>query len=388
MKKIFILSADCIENLKYKEEMINTIKELTTTDENKVLITSHDETRLSKLKDNLQLEPSSNFAYANRHIVNNFIEDKEKSYFAVLGNKTVDMRFAARNKLLFLSPTWTVQDDDAKKYGIPIDNPDIFYKFAKTLNNQNHFFTKMILPDETRVFSIMDARHKAYAKNLAEKDLVENFERILKKKQKNRTYFEILLYHFLATISNNNPLFSTLDDWCIAPSSGQDLNRYMLYFKEVARCMMGKQNPRSEAFKDFPNMFIRHTLNSKSQNMNSNTRIQNGCISHFDTICINKIYKKKLKNRNIIIFDDYLTHGNTFESLRNLLRSQGVGNIVLVTLGSFCSSYKYQEYDIMGDVFSPGYKYKLNRKEIVTPKNFIEAKDEISNLYDIFNLGQ
>lgn len=66
-----------------------------------------------------------------------------------------------------------------------------------------------------------------------------------------------------------------------------------------------------------------------------------GANDEFSTLCINPDFKKKIdtlrKNNkfNVLIFDDYMTHGNTFNAVRVLLETLGVNKIIFVSLGSF-----------------------------------------------------
>ena len=64
-----------------------------------------------------------------------------------------------------------------------------------------------------------------------------------------------------------------------------------------------------------------------------------GAQDEFETLCINSDYKrrierlKKEKRFNVIIFDDYMTHGNSFNAVRNLLENLGANKIIFVSLG-------------------------------------------------------
>ena len=116
-----------------------------------------------------------------------------------------------------------------------------------------------------------------------------------------------------------------------------------------------------------------------------------GAREEFRTICINPDFKnkintlKKSKKFNVCIFDDYMTHGNSFNAVRNLLQYLGANKIIFVSLGNFGRPFQKIDYAIKGDVFNTGYSY--------TPINFNTkyltyndaAKDEVSELYDIFN---
>ena len=80
-----------------------------------------------------------------------------------------------------------------------------------------------------------------------------------------------------------------------------------------------------------------------------------------------------------------MTHGNTFNAVRNLLKKLGANKIIFVSLGNFGRPFQKIDYTISGDVYNPGYSYaqtSSNTKYLSYDSN---AKKEISDLYDIFN---
>ena len=104
-------------------------------------------------------------------------------------------------------------------------------------------------------------------------------------------------------------------------------------------------------------IFIRHTATSRSRFDNRDHRQRNDyCQKHFQSIRVNDKYKGKLKGRVVCVFDDYFTHGNTFEALRNLLIKCEVKKIIFVSIGKFErrneSEYVQKSFSIEGDVYS------------------------------------
>jgi len=112
-------------------------------------------------------------------------------------------------------------------------------------------------------------------------------------------------------------------------------------------------------------LFIRHTATKKSRGDKQDVRQRNDyCLKHFRSIRVNEKYKGKLKGRVVCVFDDYLTHGNTFEALRNLLIKCKVKKIIFVSIGKFKRSYESQyiqkSFSIEGDVYSECYTAEFN----------------------------
>lgn len=81
-----------------------------------------------------------------------------------------------------------------------------------------------------------------------------------------------------------------------------------------------------------------------------------------------------------------MTHGNTFNAVRNLLETLGADKIVFVSMGLFKNPFQKKDYKITGSVYNDDYTYKLKSTTVLT--NFDidnDAKQEVSDLYDIFN---
>ena len=54
-----------------------------------------------------------------------------------------------------------------------------------------------------------------------------------------------------------------------------------------------------------------------------------------DTVCLHPDMKKNIKNKSVIVFDDFTTSGNGLEWARNLLLAGGARDVVLLTIGKF-----------------------------------------------------
>lgn len=63
----------------------------------------------------------------------------------------------------------------------------------------------------------MDARYGYYAKTPEEKEMMQHFQELLKE-GKSRNYYKILLYHFLAGMTNSTE-FDDIELFGMVPSS-------------------------------------------------------------------------------------------------------------------------------------------------------------------------
>jgi len=156
---------------------------------------------------------------------------------------------------------------------------------------------------------------------------------------------------FTITAIAHDPEFREVQDWVVAPSSSTQPNQIMVELKEDVRYMMygRKREP----------IFLRHTNTRKSRFDGEQRSLPDYCQKHFGTICVNEAYRDKLKGRVVCVFDDYLTRGNTFETLRNLLVACEAKKIIFVSIGKFIrrgeNSYVQKNFTINGDVHTPHY---------------------------------
>lgn len=388
MKKVLLMSLDVIYDLNRSpifEDFIDCLNEIIDNG-NRLAFVSHSNNRLIKAEREYG-HLNDNYKFITRTKAKEIVKKHGKNYFIFLGNRDQDFFNANNNNMLFLYPTWTKEiEKKANYYGLEITNPKELLEVIKTANNQSSWYSHYQLEDGSTVLSLMDGAYSRYSKSLEEKDMIENFEKVLKDGKKN-TYFDILLYHFIAAISNDNDLFKDVDVWGIFPSSTTTLNPEMLLFKKKVREMMNGREPSTNRGEN--NILLRHTEVAKSRLTNGNIRYNEGSDKHMDSIYINPEFKKKVKNSTVCIFDDFLNYGNSFESARNLLKVAGAKKIIFVAFGKFRAPYIYQNYDIIGDVFSEYIQFsRLNRKDINHSEFIInnKAKTEVENLHQIFNL--
>jgi hypothetical protein len=312
--------------------------------------------------------PYAKFYY--RSEIKDIVSSNPGMYFVVIGAHEYDTYLATNNKILLLNPLWKESPDIVlDKYGLPIKNVSGLFTVLDIIKNQSSWYYSLEIDEKTKVLSLTSAN--TYGNHSKEEtELVDGFKQALK--HGGKQYFKVLLYHFLSAIANNEE-FREVQDWAVFPSSGIDLNQDMVEFKERARYLM--RGRRTDP------LFIRHTATTKSHTMSKSIRLS--CNRHFDTIKLNDVYKGKLRGRTICVLDDYLTHGTSFETARNLLLSQGVKKMIFVSLGRFGKEYNIQNYKIGGDVCNPGYKYQLVDYGTATGNTEKNAIIEIEALHKI-----
>lgn len=373
MKKIIIFSTDVYTDLSSDEKINfkNIIQKF--RDKGNIIIFTSRDNRKEALLDGINVYNNNNY-FIIRDKLKNMIKEKleNSNYFVVVGNREADLFMAASNKLFYIVPKWCENiEGKVKNYGIKVGNLVALQKLIDIIENQNSWFYRLDLDKQTTILSLTSANTKGLHSN-EELDMINGFRAYLK--SGNKKYSTVLLCHFLASISNNIE-FREIKDWSIMPSSGVDLNRDMILFKEKARELM---NGRKKE-----NIFIRHTATWKSHEAWKNGGDRMPCDRHFETIKLNNYYKGKLKGRTVCVFDDYLTKGTTFETARNLLKKEKVKKIFFVSLGKFGREYLHQNYELQGDLYNKNYKYKLINREYQQGIFNQIAVEEIENLHDI-----
>lgn len=380
-----------------RDKFMRKFKELSEESDNKIFFYSRKRDMLRDFADAFHTHGYTNFQFKDRRTVEEFAKSNKNknNYFVFVGGKNADFQLAVNTRSLYIVPTWLPLEDRAQRYGIHVNTVKQLRKFIQTLNNQNVWYSKLEIDDISTAYSLVDARYGKYADTEEEKVMVQNFQRLLKDHQ-SLNYRRILLYHFLAGMTSNMD-FDDIELFGMLPSSNCDVNEYVFDFMTQVRLLKGKQLPKrykSDVPAAATNLLIRHT--PKNQNHNGGrerqARINLGAKDEFRTLIINPDYKKRIDTLrsegrfNVCIFDDYMTHGNSFNAVRNLLEKLGANKIIFVSIGIFRSEFQRRDYTITGDVFSPGYTYEL---ETYQPLDNYEinsnAKKEVADLFDIFN---
>lgn len=390
LKKTF----DGTENLVLQEtrnQFLYYANDLCSDKENHLYFISRDQKLLDSAKNHfVKLKGFSNFKFCLRDKAREFVMQhrKHNNLFVFIGGKEVDFHMAVNTQSLFIVPTWIPVEEKAGFYGVHVDTPEQLFKFVRTLNNQENWYAEVEIEPNVIALSLMDGRYKFGSKTQNERDMVEHFEQLLKFGTC-RNYYDILLYHFLAGMTNSK-LFDDIELFGMIPSSDCSLNKDIFSFMYQTRIIKGKHVPRN--LQNGENILLRISPKQKAHlSYSTDQRIAMGAKEEFKTICINPDFKNKINalkksgKFNVCIFDDYMTHGNSFNAVRNLLQQLGANKIIFVSLGNFGKPFQKKDYAITGDVYNTGYTYTLIGSSI---KYFIyndAAKDEVSELYDIFN---
>lgn len=128
-----------------------------------------------------------------------------------------------------------------------------------TLNNQNTWYSKLDVDNISTCVCLMDAHYGAYAKDYKEKDMIKNFQYLLKSGT-SRNYYLILLYHFLAGMTSAD-FFDDIELFGMIPSSDCTLNPDIFKFMTQVRLLKNKKLPLGLKMNLQLSIFIQITRN-------------------------------------------------------------------------------------------------------------------------------
>lgn len=403
LKKILFCNLDLLvrgfegrnleSSIKNRDEFLKYINELCQNDDNIVCFISRDQNKLDEAKKHFDGMKYIKFIYELRKNAEEYIQQNKNRnhYFVFIGNKDVDFYLAVNTRSLFITPMWLPTEQKAMDYGVCVDTPIQLYKFILTLNNNNTWYSQLEIDDRASCISLMDARTYVGA-SISEKQMLVNFQQLLKNGT-SRNYYEILLYHFLANMTNTT-MFDDIELFGVIPNSNCFVNRDLFKFMEQVRFIKKKRLPCSlyNHIEEEQNLLIRHTPKQQMHIGSQIGRANIGGTQEFDSLYINPAYKDKIeklkreKKLNVVIFDDYMNYGNGFNAVRCLLEFIGADKIIFVSMGIFRKEFQRKDYIISGNVYGAGYTYTLETQQVL--KDYIindSAKKEVDCLYDIFN---
>lgn len=376
---------------KTRNQFLTYAKELCSDEENHIYFISRNQNLLNSAEDYfVEKQGYSNFKFRLREKARDFVMQHRhhNNLFVFIGGKEVDFHMAVHTRSLFIVPTWIPVEEKAEFYGVHVDTPEQLFRFIRTLNNHENWYAQVEIEPNVTALSLMDGRYKYKSKTENERDMIEHFEQLLKFGQ-SRNYYDILLYHFLAGMTNSK-LFDDIELFGMIPSSDCSWNRDIFSFMRQTRIIKGKHIPRKLTYGE--NLLLRKIPKQKAHlTLSTDQRSILGAQEEFRTLCINPDFKNKINslrksgNFNVCIFDDYMTHGNSFNAVRNLLKQIGANQIIFVSLGNFGKPFQKRDYTIYGDIYDVGYTYSPLSSCVKYLTYNDTAKDEVSELYDIFN---
>ncbi|WP_185830637.1 phosphoribosyltransferase [Siminovitchia terrae] len=307
---------------------------------------------------------------------NNWYKDQgvNRKQILFVGAVKQDMWIAANNKALLINPLWLDNvEDEIEEYGFALESPSQLIECIEILTLEPVAFVNEKISPKSKLIAISNA-NKYYKLTPKNNEMIYKYTGILKYNKDLHLY--ALYFHYLTLIINNDD-FDNIDYWMTFPSSsGKNENAIYSIAKNTRYLFKNR-------YKD--EILIRHTPAQKSTSIDSAKRIEQGAGRHFNTLNLNPNYKGKLSGKRIVVLDDFVTNGSSFESARNLLEEQGVKEIIFLAIGTFKKLYQYEVYELQGNVFQEGYSYECRKAKFLNFNYDDSALAVTEKIYDILN---
>lgn len=379
--------------IKYRDAVLDLLNGFARTN-NQVIFLSRDLEKVKNAKFFCEKLGYDKFTFLSRDVVKNFMDNHSEkgNGFVMIGAKNVDFQLAVNNKILFIAPIWIPIEEKALKYGIQVENPNQLFQLLSIIVKNENWYAEIKVDSISKCIALYDARTMVGNVNENERQMLCNFQNLLKQGT-SRNYYQILMYYFLANMTRDNT-FDDIEIFGVVPSSSGRINPELYGFAERIRFIKKVMLPKG--LKNYPieeqNLLVRHKPKPQQHGRSQIGRSTIGGSHEFETLCLNGAYATKIEKLrsegklNICIFDDYMNYGNGFNAIRCILESVGANKIIFVSMGLFRQSFYKKDYLIKDSVFVPGYKYELKNQEILNNYQICyEANQEIDYLYEVYN---
>ncbi|WP_155834123.1 hypothetical protein [Butyrivibrio sp. VCD2006] len=384
---------DNMQIVKFRDTVLDMLNKLALLN-NRVIFLSRNPEKVNKAKKFCEKRGYDKFDFISREVARDFINDhsKDSNAFVMIGTKDVDFQLAVNNKILLIAPVWLPIEAKVGKYGVQVGNPKQLLQLLSIVVKNENWYAEINVDSISKCIALYDARTMVGGVNENERQMLCNFQNLLKQGA-SRNYYQILLYYFLANMTRDKT-FDNITIFGVVPSSSGRINPELYGFVEQIRFIKKVMLPTG--LKDFSmkeqNLLVRHRSKPQQHGGSQRGRSTIGGTHEFETLCLNGAYKSKIEKLraegklNICIFDDYMNYGNGFNAIRCLLEYIGANKIIFVSMGLFRQSFYKKDYIITGNVFAPGYGYELVNQEILNNYQIcFAAKQEIDYLYEVYN---
>lgn len=234
-------------------------------------------------------------------------------------------------------------ETDISKYGSEF-NVIEFFKILKLINETARPYLNTTLKgiDNFKLMSLINAKYYSYGLSAEEKRIAIKFEELLK--NNNQSNKKIFISFIIVMILKNIDV-KKFDNCFYYPTSRGNggKNELMEELCRQIRLLCKKPKLNQE------NLFYRNKNIEKSHNI-SDRNIRTKLGRHMESIML--IAPERIKDKNIIVLDDYMTNGTSSEVVRELLKDKNVNNILFLTIGHFGNPYM-RYYDIISTYDDP-----------------------------------
>ena len=243
-------------------------------------------------------------------------------------NDSTDALCAVNARVLYLAALWA---NPNPKYGMPVQNPDALLRFVfRFLMEQPRWYWKLDRRDSLRRHVHVRGLLPATRQSVELKNVLK-FERDLRVEGLDYWSF---LFRRLVTALMIDGLLSDIDTWTWYPSaSGAPKRRRFTKSFDTA----------SRTFRDYhvPDLLVRHREAIKSATARARGSPPTFA-NQVSTVHLNPDYETRVREKHVLVADDFCTAGYSFEWARNMLFAAGARDVTCVAFGRYWDEYRVQ----------------------------------------------
>jgi hypothetical protein len=259
------------------------------------------------------------------------VEPREIVY---LGDDDKTDTFCAINACVLPFVALYSSSGNQMEYGIPITQPKAFIDYLSSYAKQDEPYFGWICESPCiDTGTLVDVR--ALFGEHGEMGLTRPLESLLKdhievRIGRNNVLLGTILFHYLVSQTYLSGLIQEID--CVTVYPGHEAfttNPILEQFSSIL-----KQCFRQRFLSD---LIIRHTDAKKSQWTPGAHR---DIYEQFRTIKINPEHNRKIKDKSILVLDDFTTSGSSLETARRMLLAAGASKVIGLAMAKFRTDYK------------------------------------------------
>ena len=261
--------------------------------------------------------------------VEKFVEYAEvrPNEMVYLGDTKEDMITATRGPMIYFHANWGKPQD--YPYGIPASDPLWFQNVVMRILARKHAWSWTLFDNEGIHLPVSVRALLLAGRNQVE-PLQATLVSLLKSDYDTRLSGSMTLRSFV-NLSLLGSLFHDdlfqMDYWTSMPGHRGALDKTLEPTLDLAAKLSRK--------KYIPDLFIRTKDADRSNYAHQQGQFDEAMKNQLETLAINA--KPSVIGKRVLVLDNYLTYGSTFEAARNLLYAAGASEVVSVAVGNYPS---------------------------------------------------
>ena len=264
----------------------------------------------------------------------------QHSEFIVLGASDHDLQMATNSKSLLIRCDWAELGATMCRYGVPWKDPVGLPALINYLDDAYPWY--FVSPgDFLDVYALTNAgTHSETDLKIA--GLINRLRKFLKDRVPG--FKSGITLHLLSSLYATS-VFEDAGLWSYYPSSKSE-NSGEEVMAEL--CRLARETYKKRLSEP---LFLRHTP-SIQRHVDGGNR--DDPTSQLVSVHLNPEYRRKIRGKVVVVFDDYLNRGVSFGVSSSLLKAAGAEKVIAVAVGKFGNCANRYEIDLNGrDPFRP-----------------------------------